>query len=104
MNYLEEFIDLSMQKQILEERPCVEIFLKLVCKYNRYYFNNPDCEEARMLENLIIRLRNLKDVSDYIFCVEKLDLISSHILYEDDGVFHSVHVNDLQHIKIRKNR
>lgn len=99
---LNEYVDLIIKKRILEKELRVDIFLKLVAKYNMYYFNKPDCEEAILLEDLIIRLREFEDISEYIGCLKKLYLISSHILYEKDGIFYFASGDDIQKVKIRK--
>lgn len=104
MDYLSKYVDLTVKKRNLESELRVDIFLKLICKYNKYYFSKPDCEEALLLENLIYRLRKFEDISEYILCLEELTSISSHILLEEDGIFHLASIDDVQKVKIRKNK
>lgn len=71
---LEELIS---RKNELEVTLRVEVYLKLASKYNKFYFNKHDCEEAILLRGLLSRFKKFPEVREYLFCVDKINLLLS---------------------------
>lgn len=86
--------NLLSRKAELEKNIRVDVFLKLVEKYNKYYSHKPECAEAILLETLILKLQTFTEVTEYVFCVENLFAFS-----ESSDVCSKIHVMKVKKMK-----
>ena len=61
------------------------MLLKLVDKYNTYYSDKCNVEEAVLLENLIWKIKVTPLALEYFDCLDNINEILKHIYYEKDG-------------------
>ena len=84
-NIIEEFVDLEIRKRELEKDERIILLLKLVDKYNTYYSNKCDVEEALMFERLIGEIKSIPKVTEYFQCVDSINELLEHIYFEQNG-------------------
>lgn len=84
-NVIDDLVNLEIRKKELEKNEKIILLLKLVNKYNTFYSNKSDCEEALMLEKLIFTIETTPLVSEYFQCVDKINELLEHIYFEKNG-------------------
>ena len=101
-NIIEQLIDYEVKKRELENSLRLVILFKLVSKYNTFYSNKPDSEEAIMLENLIERFVNFDEVREYCDCVDKINEILNYIYIDVDGEMYQYFDSGNKNIVLKK--
>ena len=84
-NVIDDLVNLEIRKKELEKNEKIILLLKLVNKYNTFYSNKSDCEEALMLEKLIFTIETTPLVLEYFNCLNNINEILKHIYFEKDG-------------------
>lgn len=85
MNLIDELVNLEIRKRELEKNETIILLLKLVKKYNTFYSNKCEVEEAILLENLIRKIKATALVSEYFDCLNSINEILKQIYFEKDG-------------------
>ena len=84
-NIIEDLVDLEIRKRELEKDDKIILLLKLVDKYNTFYSDKCDVEEALMLERLIGEIKSISIVTEYFECVDSINELLKHIYFEQNG-------------------
>ena len=84
-NILEELVNLEIKKRELEKDERIILLMKLVNKYNTFYSNKCDVEEALLLERLINEIKCIPIVSEYFECLDSINELLSHVYFEKEG-------------------
>ena len=85
MDIIDELVDLEIRKRELEKNKVIILLLKLVEKYNTFYSNKSETEEAILLENLIMKIKATPLALEYFNCLNNINEILKHIYFEKDG-------------------
>lgn len=85
MDIIDELVNLEIRKRELEKDKIIILLLKLVEKYNTFYSNKSETEEAILLENLIWKIKATPLALEYFDCLNNINEILKHIYFEKDG-------------------
>lgn len=85
MDIIDELVNLEIRKRELEKDKVIILLLKLVEKYNTFYSNKSEVEEAILLEDLIMKIKATPLASEYFNCLNNINEILKHIYFEKDG-------------------
>lgn len=84
MNIIDELVNLEIRKRELEKDKVIILLLKLVEKYNTFYSNKSETEEAILLEDLIMKIKATPLASEYFNCLNNINDILKQIYYVKD--------------------
>ena len=85
MDIIDELVNLEIRKRELEKDKVIILLLKLVEKYNTFYSNKCEAQEAILLEDLIMKIKATPLASEYFNCLNNINEILKHIYFEKDG-------------------